>query len=482
MIDEKITQKEDALKSWSLSIWDALVASNGRAAYIPIIIVVFLMFCGASWQIFWSNTDAARYQCYALTFWLGGSATNLLPTSQCFFLPAASLARAPFHLLPLEYPPLTLLIFSLGLLVPLSYYQLLFALWMALTAVFIYWLLLRFGPRGAALTFALYALVGAWATAEGRFDMIPAALTLLCLIAALRKHWTAAYIALAFGVLLKIYPLLFLPVLFLAEQQDLGRIHMPVRPASLKNLAVEVWQTLRGMSKWRWWNTLLFISVLALITGLFALLDFRGAVVNQLSYFAQRPVQIESTASVILWAAHSIFPVHYEYTFGSLNVVSALSGSISLGWDAAFVIGYLYTIWAQWRGKLDVAQASIAVLMVFVATGKVFSPQYLIWLMPLLAYSCGPSIFWLVSWGSVSLLTTIIYPYLYTRTPAILAVPYVPGFLQAIAIRDTLFVFLTLAYLFDWFHIRSGKIAPTADTSALLDLAGLRRIARHRVE
>ena len=104
-----------------------------------------------------------------------------------------------------EYPPLTVVIFSLALIAPIFYYQLMFALLMALIAVLIYWLLLRYAPRGAGLAFAIFILIGAWATAEGRFDLVPAALTLVCLIAAERKHWTLAYVALAFGFLLKIY-------------------------------------------------------------------------------------------------------------------------------------------------------------------------------------------------------------------------------------------------------------------------------------
>ena len=206
------------MKKHFISAWDALLARSGIVAYMPIIVVVILMFCGASWQIFWPSTDAARYQCYALVFWLGSSGMQVLPASQCAFLHASTLNLAPFHTLPFEYPPLTLVLFSLSLLAPIPFYQLVFAMWMALTSVLIYWLLLRYGPRGAAMTFALYALVGAWATAEGRFDLVPAALTLLCVLAAERKYWTAAYIALAFGTLLKIYPLLLLPALFIAEQ------------------------------------------------------------------------------------------------------------------------------------------------------------------------------------------------------------------------------------------------------------------------
>src|SRR5205823_6769055 len=117
-------------------------------------------------------------------------------------------------------------------------------------------------------------------------------------------------------------------------------------------------------------------------------------------------------------------------------------------------------IWQQWRGKLDVVQSFIALLFVFIAAGKVFSPQYLIWLMPLLAYAGAFDVIWLVWWGSISLLTTIIYPYLYTRTTNVLLVQFVPGFIQAVAIRDALFLLLTLAYLFNWFSIRRRKPLP----------------------
>ena len=449
------------MKKQLIVVWDALLARNGVVAYMPIIVVTILMFCGASWQIFWPSTDAARYQCYALVFWLGGGATQLLPVSQCAFLHASTIIYPPFHMLPLEYPPLTLVIFSLSLLAPISYYQLVFALWMALTSMLIYWLLLRYGPRGAALTFALYALVGAWGTAEGRFDLVPAALTLLCVLAAERKHWTAAYIALAFGTLLKIYPLLLLPALFIAEQHAARRFHRPAVTMTLTSLPVELWRTLRGIGNWRWQNSLVFFSILFGVTAFFALLDFQRAVVSQLNYFAHRPVQIESTGSTILWISTQFgYPAHVEFTFGSLNIVSTLGNTVSSFFLLAFVLGYVYTIWLQWRGKLDVVQSFIALLLVFIATGKVFSPQYLIWVMPLLAYCCALDGFWLPFWGSISLLTTLIYPYLYTRTTNVLAVQYVPGFIQSVSVRDALFVLVTLAYLFNWLQVRKRKLLP----------------------
>lgn len=466
MVQEQASHKHTAeMKKHFVAGWDALLARSGIIAYMPIIVVVILMFCGASWQIFWPSTDAARYQCYALVFWLGSSGIQVLPVSQCTFLHAPTLNLAPFHTLPFEYPPLALVLFSLSLLAPIPFYQLVFAMWMALTAVLIYWLLLRYGPRGAAMTFALYALVGAWATAEGRFDLVPAALTLLCVLAAERKHWTAAYIALAFGTLLKIYPLLLLPALFIAEQRAAERFYLPTGNMTIRTVAAELWRTLRGIRTWRWKNALVFFGILIGVTAFFALLDFQGAVASQLNYFAHRPVQIESTGSTFLWlAAQFGYPVHVEFTFGSLNIVSALGNSVALFFIVAFVAGYLFTMWQQWRGKLDVLQTFIALLLVFIVTGKVFSPQYLMWLMPLLAYASALDGFWLLFWGSISLLTSIIYPFLYTRTPNILLVQFVPGFIQIVAVRDALFVFITLAYLFNWFHIRRRKALPAEQT------------------
>ena len=462
MLQEELAQEQPSgeTKAPRPALWDRLLAREGVIAYLPIIVVVILMFMGASWQFTWLHTDAARYQCYSLTFWLGGGAAKLLPGVQCAYLPHSSLIAPPFHALPLEYPPLTLLIFTPALFAPLVYYQMTFAILMALMAVFIYWLLLRYAPRGAALAFAGYMLIGAWATAEARFDLVPAALTLLCVIAAGRKRWTLAYITLAIAFLLKIYPLLFLPALFIAEQQDAQRFYTAPQLLPLASLPAEVWRTIRGFRQWRWKNTLIFFAILLGVTGFFALLDFRGAVLSQLSYFANRPVQVESTASPILFLATRFgIAGHTVYTFGSINIVSALGGPVALFFDALLVIGYLYTIYLQWRGKLEITQAFIAILLVFIVTGKVFSPQYLMWLIPLLVYSGAYNRFWLISWGLMSLLTTIIYPYLYTRTLNGLLAPYLPGFIESVTARDALLMFLTLAYLFNWWQIRTARDA-----------------------
>lgn len=433
-------------------------------AYLPIIVVTVIMFCGASWQIFLPTTDPSRYQCYALLFWLGSYATALLPVSQCSFL-SLSTAVPAFHLLPLEYPPLTLVPFSLALLAPLRYYQLAFALLMSLMLVLIYGLLLRYGPRGAALAFAGYIFIGAIATAQNRFDLLPAAFTLICIIAAERKQWTWAYIALAFGVLLKLYPMLLFPVLFIAEQQAEKRLTIPAESRGLKVAFRSLWSMLRSATRWHWKNSLIFLGVLVGVTGIFALLNFQGALVDQFRYFAERPMQVEATGSALLWLATAVgYPLHIVFSYGSLNMVSNLAGVVTLGCEVLFLAGYVYTLWIHWRGKLDVAQGSIAVLLLFVATGKVFSPQYLIWLVPLLAYAGAFDRLWKLCWGVISLLTTFIFIYFYARVTNPLLIPYLPGFVQAVSLRNALFILVTLTYLFNWFQARQRKLLPAKFT------------------
>jgi hypothetical protein len=204
------------------------------------------------------------------------------------------------------------------------------------------------------------------------------------------------------------------------------------------------------------------LSTIGGVTGLFALLNFQGAVVNQVSYFFQRPVQVEATGSTLLWLGQGLgFPLSVDESFGSLNLISGLNGLVSLLSTTSLIAGYFSIMWLQWRGRLDITQATIAILFVSIVTGKVFSPQYLIWLMPLLAYAGAFDTFWMLCWGTASLLTTYTYIILYTRPVTdIRDVPLLPGFMETVGVRNAFFVVMTLAYLFNWFQARQRRPLP----------------------
>ncbi len=446
------------MKNPFVQLQNLLQVQAGKNIYTPIISVIVLMFCASAWQAFWPTTDPARYQCYALTFWLGSAATHLLPAQQCSFLQITT-PQAPFHMLPREYPPLTLLPFSLPLLVPLHYYQLAFALMMSVIILFIYWLLQRFASRGSAIAFAFYLFIGAYALAQMRYDLLPALLTLLSVIAAERKHWTIAYVTLAFGVLLKLYPILLLPSLFMAEQQCYKGFYEPPASLSFTEIPTQLWLTFRDAMHWQWRNCFLFASILLTVTGSFALCNFDNAVVSQVLYFTQRPIQIESTGGTLLWIAHKLgIQWWITYTFGSINIISMLNTIISPLISFGFLLGVAYILWLQWHKRLQIAQATIALILVFIVTGKVFSPQYLIWLIPLLAYTGAFDSFWSLVWGIISLITNFIYLFFYSQItdPQHIVLP--AGFFETVAVRNIFFVLLTLSYLFNWFQARQKHI------------------------
>ena len=118
-----------------------LFARKGFIAYLPFFIASFALIIAALVEAFFINVDVLYYQCYATVFWFGAKTSQLLQASQCRFI----LPFSQFHTLPLEYPPLTLAIFSPPLLAPERAYPVVFALGMGLTAFFIYWLLLNYG-------------------------------------------------------------------------------------------------------------------------------------------------------------------------------------------------------------------------------------------------------------------------------------------------------------------------------------------------
>src|SRR5438132_5887489 len=137
-----------------------------------------LLFWGISTQFSNRYNDATRYQCYAIAFWHGQSGLHALwldanSKSQCAFLAASSSTilvqkmqarhfptfliklvasqptTEPFHALPPASPLISLVPFSIPLLAPTQWYQVVFAICMAIVAGLIYLLLKRYRSRSA---------------------------------------------------------------------------------------------------------------------------------------------------------------------------------------------------------------------------------------------------------------------------------------------------------------------------------------------
>jgi hypothetical protein len=406
------------------------------------------------------SSEPTRYRCYAVAFWKGisrvspgcsfvktnTSAAVLIHQMQLWGFPGflvklveSQSSTSPLHALPHEYPLLAIIPFTLVAFVSTKWYFVAFAMMMACVAGAVYFLLKRHKSTGAALAFAFYLVIGSWATALARFDLIPAALTIGTVILAERAKWRWAFALLALATLLKFYALVLILPIFIAQQRQFGG------------------------SKWyarrRWDGITMFVFVCMVVTAFSLVLSVDGTL-GPLSYFSYRPIQVESFPAGVLWIASFIgYSLGFDYSFGSGNVLSPVSSQVSLAFTLCFILGLLAIYWLQWRGRLSLALTCLLTLLVVIVTGKVFSPQYLIWVTPFVAYVGKSNWKWLVSWGSVGLLTTFIYPHIYTvasATPGVISVGQVPEFYPSVLARG--FIILAIIGFIYWMNGDSEKL------------------------
>lgn len=386
-------------------------------------LLVLVTMCVLLFNAAYPALDVGRYQCYATAFWHG---TNVLQTSEykhCGFLLENQKPVGPYRILPLEYPPLSLIPFSLGLSFDSLGYATSFKIWMLLTAVSLYLLLLRYGTQASAIVFALYLVAGSWALTSARFDIFPALLTFGALLLAEKKKWNWAYIVLGAAVLVKLYPIVLLPFFFVAQQKTIkGKL------LSLKRI-----------------EPLMLFSILCIVVfGLSYMLNPAGTL-EPLTYFQHRPIQIESLWSSILWIIQPLSsPLHYIFSFGSINILSPLSEAIIRLSSILSSAGFLVIIWLQIRGKITLAYACMLMLLLTILLGKVFSIQYLMWIVPFIAYVGKNNPWHFIPWYTICALSTWIYPYIY---PSLFSTNEDSLFFNVLSFRNGLMVLFFLFLL-----------------------------------
>jgi hypothetical protein len=211
--------------------------------------------------------------------------------------------------------------------------------------------LLSRGPVPIALVAATPVLLGP--VILSRFDAWPAALALLALAAFVRRRLTIAAVLLGVAIAAKLWPAVILPLAVI----QLGRR----RGAAFAGGVVAVVATI-----------FLPFAVIA-----------PGGVWHSLHRQAVRPLQIESLSSAVLIAVHYMFGlrVGIESTFGSQNILSPAAHPAAL---ATTVLLLLALIFVWWRAR-DLVVGAAAAVTAFVAFGKVFSPQFMVWIAPFAA-------------------------------------------------------------------------------------------------
>jgi hypothetical protein len=349
--------------------------------------------------------DIDLYHRYAQAFWMGSP---------------------PLRSLPLEYPPLSIVAFSLTLLPPLPDYITVFALWMLALLAVTYLGFRRFESLRAADVFIVYSVVGGLSTLLGRFDLVPAALTVAAYWAVRHRRFDLAYVLLAAGTLIKLYPLFLIPIVMVEQWRQLGSPKlwaMPPRPL-LRSLGIFAALTLAGFAVARALNPDGWLSAF--------------------TYNTLRPIQVESVPATILWMGSWIgAPAWPDHSFHSFNMVGPLESPLGVLSTLGLVGGCLWVYWRQLTGHMSFARALLCCVLVIICTSRVFSPQYLIWVIPLVVLverDYDPL------WIGVCVLTTLIYPFAYRSAQLYgLATPesYPLVFLGLIAARNALLVAVT---------------------------------------
>jgi hypothetical protein len=283
--------------------------------------------------------------------------------------------RVPYRDFQLEYPPAALPAFALPSLLrspdgDLDRYRDAFEAEMlvcgALTLAFMLSVLLSLNAGavriGAALGFAALSPLLLGSVILSRFDLWPAALVTGALAAFVAGRQRLGSGVLGLAVSAKLFPAVLVPLAAVWVWRRSGRRE------ALLSLGV-------------------FAAVVALCFVPFLVLSPHG-VWHSLTTQTSRPLQIESLGAAILLAGHAVgwLAITMRPSHGSQNLAGGAPDALAVVQTvlqaAAIVATWIWFV----RGPATrerLVRAAAAAVCAFVAFGKVLSPQFLIWLIPL---------------------------------------------------------------------------------------------------
>jgi uncharacterized membrane protein len=284
--------------------------------------------------------------------------------------------RLPYRDVFVEYPPGAFVVLTPPALLPDDWYRQSFKVLMALlgvaTLVVAALILVRLGASparryGALLAIALSPLV-LGPVSLNTYDLWPALLVTAAVCALLYDRPTAAFALLGLAFTAKLYPLALLPL-----------------------FCVVVWR--RGLLR----PLLAFAAVVLVVVGPFAVLGWDG-LWDSVDAQAGRSLQIESLGGAVLLAAHLAGAADVQVVAGSTAALSRdLAGSaadvLAVVTGVLQVAAVALVAWLVARGRDGgerIVVGAAATLAGFLAFARFVSPQYLVWLVPLVPLVAPP--------------------------------------------------------------------------------------------
>jgi len=279
---------------------------------------------------------------------------------------AMEAGQVPYRDFAVEYPPGALPVFLAPALAD-SDFRVVFEWLMALCGCGVV-VAVALAGRRLGFGFGTLAFVALSPLAIGsviltRFDLWPAMLASFALAALVHDRYRLGHGLLGAAIAAKLYPVVLLPLTVAYVWRRRGRREGIVCAA----LAIGV-------------------PLLAYLP--FAVLAPEG-VLRSVGRQLSRPLQIESLGSAVALAAHDLFGSSVEVgsSHGSQNLVGTFPDVLAVALSIAqvAVLAWLWLRFARSRelpSPLELAVNAAAALTAFVALGKVLSPQFLIWLVP----------------------------------------------------------------------------------------------------
>jgi len=281
--------------------------------------------------------------------------------------------HVPYRDFFMEYPPGALAVFLPPQLFGSGHYNAAFKTLMtlcgAVTIVVLALLLVRLGATRGRLWAALglFALspIALGPISLNTYDAWPALLTVVALALLLAALPVAAFAVLGLAFAAKVYPVVLLP------------------PA-----LVYVWRTAGRRAAA--WSLAAFAAVAAVVIVPFLALAPHG-LAESFRAQAARALQVESLFGSLLgvadrlgwYAAHVVHRTGHAISYDLVGTLPRVLAGIS---SAAQLGAVLLVAWLYWRGRDEpqrLAVAFAAAVAGFLAFTRFFSPQYLVWLVPL---------------------------------------------------------------------------------------------------